>query len=52
MKGLFSDIFVQALHMKKIIEKLYPTHRNKVKGKNALSVPYGGNVFQCRAIII
>lgn len=52
MKTLFSDIFVQALHMKRIVEKLYPTRRNKAKEKNVLSIPYGGNVFQCYAIII
>lgn len=52
MKTLFSDVFVQTLHMKRIVEKLYPTHRNKAKGKNVLSIPYGGNVFQCHAIII
>ena len=52
MKTLFSDIFVQALHLKRIVEKLYSTHRNKAKEKNVLSIPYGSNVFQCHEIII
>ena len=38
---LSSDIFVQALHMKRVVKKLYPILRNKEKGKkNVLSISW------------
>lgn len=47
MRTLSSDIFVQALYMKRIVNKRCPIVGNKAKGKekDVLSISYGGIFF-------